>query len=117
MTDTMTTTTAENRARLLSMAAGGSGHIKPYIERVTLDGAAPEQRTAYVYHSPAVIRPDGSRSTEQVFLGTFEHCKALYMLPYIELPTEQQPDVTIEDNGRHIAPDIWQTQYEALREM
>jgi hypothetical protein len=116
----MTTATAENRARLLNMAAGGNGHISDYIERVTLDGAAPEQQTAYIYHSPAVVYENGRRSVELSYLGTLEHCKKFYMLRYIELPTEQQPDmdaIPIADYGRHIAPDVWQQQYEAMREI
>ena len=110
-------TTADNRKRLLNLAAGGDGHIHDYIERVTLDGATPEQRTAYMYHSPEVIHADGRRTAARAFLGTLEHCKAFYMLPYIELPTEQQPDmdaIPIEDNGRHIAADVWKQQYEAM---
>lgn len=114
----MNTTTTDNRARLLNMAAGGNGQTKPYIERVTLDGAAPEQRTAYIYHSPAQALPDGQATKAAAYLGTFERCKAFYMLPYIELPDAEQPaadSIPIEDYGRHIPADVWQKYYDVMR--
>lgn len=113
------TRTEDNRARLLNMAAGGDGHTAPYIERVILDGAAPEQRTAYIYHSPAQALPNGSTAAAAAYLGTFEQCKAFYMLPYLEADDDTRKraadSMPVEDYGRHIAADVWQPLWETMR--
>ena len=46
-----TTTTEDNRARLLNMAAGGDGHIAPYIEQNGQGG--------YIVVVPPTIGRDG----------------------------------------------------------
>lgn len=109
------TTAEENRARLLNMAQGGNGQTADYIERVTLDDAPEDKRTAYILHSPAKTYPDGKRSKAGEFLGTWEHAAALYMLPYMD--GEQHPredSIPIADDGRHIPPAEWQKRWEVL---
>lgn len=112
---TGTNTTAQtSRRRLLNMANGGDGHLTSWIERVTLE-ASPQadEQTAYVFHS---VTPDGSPDGE--YMGSIEQCRKFYMLPYLELPENEQPDVNairIEDNGRRIPATLWQRQMGAYR--
>lgn len=115
-----TSTTEQNRARLLNLAAGGSGHTAPYIERVALDGAGDlDGGTGYIYHSPARKLPNGKTTQGEIFIGTFEHCKAFYMLPYMELPDDEKQRAAdampVEDYGRHIAADVWRKYWEVMR--
>ena len=110
----------ENRARLLSIAAGGSGHVSPYLERVTLEGAPRQQATAYVYHNPA--RVEGGRLTPaQSFLGSFELCEKMYLLPLIEAADEKRREASaaleVVDIGRRIPAETWRKNWECLREL
>lgn len=108
-----TATATENRARLLSIAAGHDGHIEDWIECVHIDGAAPEQQTGYIYHNPARVLPNGKTTAREEFWGTLEHCRKMYMLPY--LGDDDAPDINsipVEDMGRHIPADVWQKRYE-----
>lgn len=103
---------------LVNMATGGDGHIAAWIERVTLDGAAPGQQTAHVYHVPAMKLPNGQKTQAATYLGTLDYCRRFYMLPYLELPATEQPDINavpIEDNGRHIPAAVWQKRYNTMQ--
>lgn len=103
----MAKTIKDLRAELLHIAAGGDGNIGTWIERVTLDDAPADKRTAYMYH-------DTTANSVQTYLGTLAECKNFYRLPYIELPAEQQPgddDIQITDTGRHIPADTWRQLY------
>ena len=109
----MNTTTAEdNRARLLDMAAGGSGHTDAWIERVTLEASDTEaERTAYMYHYPPHIQRDGSRSGARHYLGTLQRCVAFYSIG------EDMPDMSaipVEDTGRRIPAEYWQKHWDVL---
>ena len=97
------------------MAHGGNGQTTDYIERVTLDDAPEDKRTAYIWHSPAKTYPNGNRGRAQEFLGCWEHVRLLSSLPY--LGEEQRPaanSVGIIDDGRHIPADYWQKYWEVL---
>ena len=104
--------TADNRARLLNMTAGGDGHIHDWIERVTLDDAPEDMQTAYVYHSPAKRYDNGNYGTAKEFLGTEEHARKFYALGREDIADIYA--IPVEDIGRHIPADVWQNRYEAM---
>lgn len=104
------TTAADNRERLLNMAAGGSGHTSEWLERVTLDDAPEDKRTAYMYHRPRMLYENGKRSGAAEFLGCEEHARKFYALGHDEITDIYA--IPVEDNGRHIPADVWQKCYE-----
>ena len=109
----------ENRARLLNLAAGGSGHLSAYLERVTLEGAEPERATAYVYHNPPRREASGRTSRAEVYLGPRETCEKFYLLPYLEASEDERREaaaaMVVEDTGRVIPRETWAQLWDTLR--
>ena len=77
MTDTTHTTAAENRARLLSMAAGGDGHADMWIEHATYEATEDKpEADVYLLHIPprckSIPTTDGGE-----FCGTLKQCRSM----------------------------------------
>ena len=102
-----------NRARLLNIAAGGNGHVTPWIERITYDGApADAEQYGYVVHVPQHAGQGGMCKAIHVNVGDLEAARGLLHA----IATGAQPrdtDTTAEeaqaacdaipytDSGRH----------------
>lgn len=71
---TPTTATAENRARLLSMAAGGDGHVRMWIEHAIYEATdtEPEAEVYLLHVPPRILAAWGQDGGE--FCGTLEQC-------------------------------------------
>ena len=103
-----------NRARLLNIAAGGNGHVTPWIERIAYDGApADAQQYGYVVHLPQhAARGGGVSPALHVHVGSIDAARGL--LHAIATGAQPcSPDTTAEeaqaacdaipytDSGRH----------------
>lgn len=103
----------DNRALLLNMAAGGNGQLRPWIERVTYDGAPVDaEQYGFVVHIPQHAGRGGMCKAIHVHVGDLEAARGLLHA----IATGAQPrdtETTAEeqravcdaipytDNGRH----------------